>query len=443
MYRMVNMTNCGKEVIIDENEIDKISNLPTHILDEIFKDMSFLELVKTCVWSKIWKHFWATHPILVLDKEFFKELSVTAGLVEYGFSSMIDNILLRHIGLIVIFFLDLSTIYCNDKDVDYWLLCVTSKRVKELTLKNHKRKRYTLPFCIFDCPTLTYLDVTNFMVKFPPSPKALFPNLLQLTLKFIKFCPNKANYVLNTPLLSSLTFIACNGVHFLTISAPRIQFLSIHDSHDIRASFFENLSNVRELFMVLQVREESKTYEEERFITWSHLLYLCCNLTRLVLSNSCIQHLGAEIIPKRFHPKPYHLEHVTLHVTFLDLNEVSGVLSLIRSSPNLHSVEIDVVNTLSERNIDDVAHYLEDPNCVDKQFEKLEFVELRKFEGTQFENIFLKLILAYSPSLSRMIVEPSDELDVVEVLGLYEQLRMSLKASPRVKVIVAPHGQGV
>ncbi|KAG5605298.1 hypothetical protein H5410_026790, partial [Solanum commersonii] len=184
------------------------------------------------------------------------------------------------------------------------------------------------------------------MVKLPPSPRELFPNLLQLTWTFINFFPNKANYVLNTPLLSSLTFISCNGIHFLTISTPRIQFLTIHDIH---ARFFENLSNVRELFMV--------------------------------------------------------------------------------------------VNTLSERNIDDVAHYLEYQNCVDKQFEKLEFVELRKFEGTQFEHIFLKLILAYSPSLSRMIVEPSDELDVVELLGLYEQLMMSLKTSPRVKVIVAPHRQ--
>ena len=86
---------------------------------------------------------------------------------------------------------------------------------------------------------------------------------------------------------------------------------------------------------------------------------------------------------------------------------------------------------------------MEDPNCVDKQFEKLEFAELTKFEGTQFEHIFLKLILEYSPSLSRMIVEPSDELDVAEVLVLYELLRISFKASPRGKVIVAPHGQGV
>ncbi|KAK4716058.1 hypothetical protein R3W88_014396 [Solanum pinnatisectum] len=387
---MVNMNSRGTEVIVDENEIDKISDLPMDILDEIFKDMSFQELVKTCVLSKKWAHFWTMHPILVLDWEFFEEKSGTIGLIENGFGNMIDNILLQHVGSLVKFFLNLSTIDCNDRDLDHWLLCVTSKRVKEHTLKNHKRKCYTLPFCVFNCPTLTYLDVTNFIVK-PLSPKELVPNLLELTLKFIKFCLDKANYVLNTPLLYSLTFIACNGIHFLTIYAPRIQFLTVHDSHDIHTSFFDNLSNVSELFMVLDVCEESKSYEQERFITWPCLLYLCSNLTRLVLSNSCIQ----------------------------------------------------VVNTLSEGNIDEVTHYLEDPNCVDKQFEKLEFVELREFEGTQFELLFLKLILAYSPSLSRMIVEPSDDLDVSEVLSLYEELRMSLKASPRAKVIVAPHGQDV
>jgi len=184
MYRMVNMNNRGTEVIIDENEIDKISDLPMDILDEIFKDMSFQELVKTCVLSKKWEHFWTMHPILVLDREFFEEKSGTIGLIENGFSNMIDNILLQHVGSLVKYFLVLSTIDCNDRDLDHWLLCVTSKRVKELTLKNHKRKWYTLPFCVFDCPALTYLDVTNFIIK-PPSPKALFPNLLELTIKFI------------------------------------------------------------------------------------------------------------------------------------------------------------------------------------------------------------------------------------------------------------------
>ncbi|KAG5576668.1 hypothetical protein H5410_056802 [Solanum commersonii] len=101
-------------------------------------------------------------------------------------------------------------------------------------------------------------------------------------------------------------------------------------------------------------------------------------------------------------------------------------------------------NTLSEIKIGEVIYYnLEDPNSVDQQFEKLEFLELREFEGKIFQLIFLKKILAYSASLSRMIVEPSDDLDVAKVLDLYEELMMSLKASSRVKFIVAPHSEDV
>ncbi|KAG5568853.1 hypothetical protein H5410_064129 [Solanum commersonii] len=129
------------------------------------------------------------HPILVLDKEFFEEKRGTIGLIENAFSNMIDNILLKHVGSLVKFFLDLSIIYCNGRDLDRWLLCVTSKR---------------------------------------------------LTLKFIKFCSAKANFVLNTPLLSPLTLIACNGVHLLIILAPRIKFLTIDDSHDIHTIFKKN-----------------------------------------------------------------------------------------------------------------------------------------------------------------------------------------------------------
>ncbi|KAG5605987.1 hypothetical protein H5410_027479 [Solanum commersonii] len=286
------MNHRGTEVIIDENERGKIFDLPIDILDEIFKDMSFRELVKTCVLSKKWEHFWAMHPILVLDGEFFKEISGNIELTEDGFRGLIGNILLKHVG-----------------SIGPWPLVVmrSSKCVKELILKNHKHNRYTLPFCIFDCPTLTYLDVTNFIVK-PPSSKILFPNLLELTLK----------------------------------SIIMIQFLTINYSHDIHTVFFVNFSNVRELLF----HEES--YDEEgRFITWSLLLYLCPNIKRLALINYSIQ----------------------------------------------------IFNTLGEINIGEVTHYLGDPNCVDQQFEKLEFVELRKFEGTQFELIFLKKLLAYSLSL--------------------------------------------
>lgn len=39
-------------------------------------------------------------------------------------------------------------------------------------------------------------------------------------------------------------------------------------------------------------------------------------------------------------------------------------------------------------------------------------MELREFEGIIFELDFLKQIFTYSPLLSRMIVEPYDDLDV-------------------------------
>ncbi|MCD7469145.1 hypothetical protein HAX54_007982 [Datura stramonium] len=172
--------------------------------------------------------------------------------------------------------------------------------------------------------------------------------------------------------------------------APRIEFLTIHESHEIHANFLENFSNVRKLYMIIFL-EESTNYKQGRFITWSRLLYLCSNLTRLALSNSCIE----------------------------------------------------VFSAMRRRNIRKVLRYLDDPNCVDQQFEKLEYVEVIDFEGTPCELNFLKLILAYSPSLSRMIIESSDELDGDEVLDFYEELTMFVKASPRVDLIVLPHGPDV
>lgn len=70
-------------------------------------------------------------------------------------------------------------------------------------------------------------------------------------------------------------------------------------------------------------------------------------------------------------------------------------------------------------------------------------MEVTEFQGTTSEVIFLKLILANSPSLSKMIVGSYDELDVGEVRGFYEQLRMSVSASPRVELVVIPYDHDI
>ncbi|KAK4342615.1 hypothetical protein RND71_038431 [Anisodus tanguticus] len=111
-----------------------------------------------------------------------------------------------------------------------------------------------------------------------------------------------------------------------------------------------------------------------------------------------------------------------LDVEFGDLAQVSGVFQ-----------------TMSGRSMDEVTRYLADPYCVEQQFEKLENVKLTWFEGTPSELIFLKLILAHSPVLSRVIVLPSNELNEGEILNFYEQLTMSLSVSPRVQLTLAQY----
>lgn len=98
---------------------------------------------------------------------------------------------------------------------------------------------------------------------------------------------------------------------------------------------------------------------------------------------------------------------------------------------------------MSTRSTNEVIHYLANPNCIEQQFEKLEYVKLKEFEGTLCELIILKLMLANSPSLSKLIVGPSNELDAAKVLSFREKLMMFLKASTRVELIVAPHGPNV
>nr|XP_016470011.1 PREDICTED: F-box/FBD/LRR-repeat protein At1g13570-like [Nicotiana tabacum] len=425
----------GRDVIlIEDDEIDRISDLPTNVLDIIFKDVPFNELARTSVLSKKWRFFWTTHPTIILDGDFFEDISNNAGLVEYDFNNIIDKILLQHLGPIDKFVLDVSTIDIYEWDLDHWLLYVTKKGVKELTLDNSNQDPYTLPLCIFDCSsTFTFLSISNCMFK-PPNPNKVFSNLLELHLKFINFL---ATHDIDAPLLTTLTFTSCNRIHFLLFFAPKVENLTIDDSHELQVSFFENFPNVKLLHILISHNLE-EDYADGSFITWSKLLALCPNLTGLCFSNCCVRLLGLEIIPKMFNPEPSQLEHVRLGLEFFDIDLVSGALSLIRSSPKLRVLQIQALPNSSGQDIEDVLMYLNEPSCVNQPLEMLQYVELAEFEGTQSELIFLNLMLWKCPSLSQMIIRPSNEVDEADKWKFFAQVLQSHRASPTVQILLLP-----
>ncbi|KAM7506430.1 hypothetical protein LguiA_016883 [Lonicera macranthoides] len=66
---------------------DRVSELSAELIYYILEQMRAEDVARTSVLSKKWRYIWASHPRLLLDKRFFKRLSVGAneasGVVSY------------------------------------------------------------------------------------------------------------------------------------------------------------------------------------------------------------------------------------------------------------------------------------------------------------------------------------------------------------------------
>ncbi|KAI3511343.1 hypothetical protein L1887_18494 [Cichorium endivia] len=60
--------------------------------------------------------------------------------------------------------------------------------------------------------------------------------------------------------------------------------------------------------------------------------------------------------------------------------------------------------------IEPASNHLESPNCLDCTLDQLQTVKMISLEGSRPELLFIKLLLAHSPSLEKLTIMPSYEL---------------------------------
>ncbi|KAK4373282.1 hypothetical protein RND71_008666 [Anisodus tanguticus] len=175
----------SKRAAVEVEREDIITTLPRNVVDHILELLPIHDAARTCVLSK-------------------NETNS-----ESIFRATVDEILLQHIGDIVKFVLDLSGLHLSSYAViDRWMRYVTRNGVKELALNMSDNTTYLitykLPSYIFNCLTLTHLELSNCDFK-PPNPLLGFQNVKTLNLEEITFVPTTKFCVSNVPLLVDLT----------------------------------------------------------------------------------------------------------------------------------------------------------------------------------------------------------------------------------------------
>lgn len=80
------------------------------------------------------------------------------------------------------------------------------------------------------------------------------------------------------------------------------------------------------------------------------------------------------------------------------------------------------------------SNHLESRDCLDCTLDLLQTVEIISLEGSRTELLFIKLLLAQSPSLKEFTISPSIYSDVQKRLDIAKDVMQFPRASPKAKM---------
>ncbi|XVF73675.1 hypothetical protein PTKIN_Ptkin13bG0001800 [Pterospermum kingtungense] len=209
-----------------EAGLDKISNLPGNVIDQILSYLPIRDAVRSSVLSRKWRYKWATIPNLVFEDQYLNASSQDQTFIENKLVNIIDHVLLLHKGPIHKFKLSHRDLL-GVTDIDRWILFISRSSIKEFILEIWKGQLYKPPSCLFDCQNLIHLELFNCLLK-PPLAFKGFKNLKSLDLQHITIVQDVfENLISSCPLLEKLTLMNFTGITHLNINAPNLQFFDI------------------------------------------------------------------------------------------------------------------------------------------------------------------------------------------------------------------------
>ncbi|KZV56994.1 F-box/FBD/LRR-repeat protein-like, partial [Dorcoceras hygrometricum] len=356
-----------------KTEVDKIGQLPGHVIDKILSYLSLRDAVRTSVLSTKWRYKWVTLPYLVFDNQSVLVPTQDQTIIKNKLVSIVDHVLLLHNGPIHKFKLshrDLQGV----SDIDRWILFLSRGSVKEFILEIWKGHRYKLPSSIYSCQKLIHLELFNCLLT-PPSSFVGFKSLKSLDLQHITMDQGAFEYMISScPLLERLTLMNFDGFALLNIHAPNLLSLTSE-------VFLKTTGNLIKFFACLP------------------------RIQRLEVQSYFLKYLAAGIIPGKL-PKPcVDLSFLSIRINFNDMEENLTALCLLRSSPYLQELEMLARAEEQQTNERTISNIPE--NFESFTFNQLKFIKIVGISGIKQELNFINFLLATSPVLERMTVKPA------------------------------------
>ncbi|CAH9113362.1 unnamed protein product [Cuscuta europaea] len=352
---------------------DRISGLPSDILDHILGLLPIRDAARTSALSTAWRDVWLSLSQLIFDTNFFHHIHDRY--IEECAMLVIDKILMRHNRPLRKFVFHFGNFFGAKRDTksswvefDEWLLYLTINGVEELDLSffGSSGCAYELPDFIFSCSTLKKLHLHGVYVE-PIKVPCIFPNVTSLCLQDIQF--DSRNLLYSPKDLPMLESLECEDISGFNITAPKLRSLKISNvtSHDILPVTLD----LKPIFALHLDYCSAKDFIKE--------------LTRLGKQGTTL-----------------NVGHLKLHLYDED-DEIPAFFNLLRLCPNLYKLDIELpINAVA--NTTDVS--LEHPEyIVAKTGQRVHTLILScAFRGSKPEMLFFMWLLACFPMLEKVFI---------------------------------------
>ncbi|XP_070043711.1 F-box/FBD/LRR-repeat protein At1g13570-like [Nicotiana tomentosiformis] len=386
--------------------LDVLSYLPENILDNILVCLPLRDAVRTSILSKEWRCNWCRLPVLTLDQAFWETTNNSIPLA-IRFIDIIYDLLTLHVGPITQFTLSSIADLGNYPKIDKLVSFLSRNGIQHLALQFPKDNPYKLPSSFFTCSQMTHLRLHNCSIH-PPHAFRGFNELVSLELYDITFSSELLDILISRcPLLEKLVLQISSILNHIQIDAPNLR------SFDFNGSINDISLKKAPLLVKLSLFNAGVPSGEAGQLDLAKYFESFPALEHLYLNYLSVRFLaaGSGDIPAKLSSPLHCLKHLCLTNICLDeLAELSYALCLIRSSPYLQDIQMKVGYVALDKVIDPVPGDVVNDipaSFSDVTLNHLRVVNLEGITGTKPEIELIKLLLAKSPMLVKMLIQPN------------------------------------
>ncbi|KAE9454488.1 hypothetical protein C3L33_13610, partial [Rhododendron williamsianum] len=344
---------------------------------------------------------------------------------------IIYQVLLLHRGPIIKLTLTLSGLE-SCSEIDQLIRYVSNNDIQDFTLGIWQGELYKLPSSLYSCLQLRHLKLRSCMLKPPPGFEG-FTGLISLDLYDVVIADDVlSSLISNCPLLEDLTLHISTSLHSLEVVGPNLKNV-LCEGH-FRSICFTNTSRLADVSVYLNGVREELFCSEEEICSSVMLLESVPVIESLGLDFCYVKGIAASGLPIRLPTTLNNLKDIMLYdICFGEQDEVSILMCLIRSSPNLEEITIEAFTGASSASVIDLD-FLEVHDWSDVSLNKLRKVDMKIVSCSKAEFEFTKLLLAKSPMLETMLIELSSSLTLVAELRIVKELTRLRRASPQAEM---------